>query len=132
MLIILLTIIIVNSLNKSLLLTVTLPVKKASFPLWQGISPVYGCFATFNSLPIHVCYLYMFTINVFATYTLSLPGTILAIQMGKKETHTCQVSRFERDAHEFERLSRPHDRILKNTHNSGISRIITIFVFLPV
>ena len=43
--------------------------------------------------------------------------------------HTCQVSRFERDAHEFERLSRPHDRILKNTHNSRISRIITIFVF---
>ena len=43
--------------------------------------------------------------------------------------HTFQVSRFERDAHEFERLSRPHDRILKNTHNSRISRIITIFVF---
>ena len=43
--------------------------------------------------------------------------------------HTCQVSRFERDAHEFERLSRPHNRILKNTHSSRISRIITIFVF---
>ena len=44
-------------------------------------------------------------------------------------SHTCQVSRFERDAHEFERLSRPHDRILKNTHNSRISRIIRIFDF---
>ena len=31
--------------------------------------------------------------------------------------------------HEFERLSQPHDLILKNTHNSRISRIITIFVF---